>query len=229
MLSLQQFEVAYDDSTVIRDVTLKIKQGQVVCLMGRNGVGKSTLLKSIMGLLKLRKGSLYYKDGELTSKNTTYRAKQGIAYVPQGREIFSELTIYENLLLGLEARNDKKKTIDEEIYKYFPVLKEMANRRGGDLSGGQQQQLAIARALVSDPEFLLLDEPTEGIQPNIVNDIQNVIHDLKRKQSCSILLVEQSFDFATSVADYFYIMDKGRIVYQGEKLIEEEVSQYLSV
>ncbi|MET3506633.1 urea ABC transporter ATP-binding subunit UrtE [Halalkalibacter oceani] len=230
MLQLQQLEVAYDDSIVIRDVSLEIKQGQVVCLMGRNGVGKTTIIKTIMGVLANRKGTITYKGEDVTSKNPTYRAKKGFGFVPQGREIFSNLTVYENMLLGLEARSDKKRTIDETIYQYFPVLKEMKDRPGGDLSGGQQQQLAFARALVSEPELLLLDEPTEGIQPNIVEDIQNVIKDIKENQKeTSILLVEQSFDFAKSVADYFYIVDKGRIVYEGEELIEEEVSRLLSV
>jgi urea transport system ATP-binding protein len=230
MLQLQQLEVAYDESTVIRDITMEVRPGQIVCLMGRNGVGKTTLVKSIMGLLKAKNGTINYNDEEMTSKNPTYRSRKGISYVPQGREIFSQLTVYENILLGLETNPFKKKTVDPKIYEYFPVLKEMKDRRGGDLSGGQQQQLAIARALVSEPKCLLLDEPTEGIQPNIVQDIQGVIRDIKNENDdTSILLVEQSFDFAKSVADYFYIIDKGRIVYKGNELLEEEVNQYLSV
>jgi urea transport system ATP-binding protein len=230
MLQLQQLEVAYDESTVIRDITMEIRTGQIVCLMGRNGVGKTTLVKSIMGLLKAKNGAIHYRDEEMTNKTPTVRARKGISYVPQGREIFPQLTVYENIMLGLEAKSKSSKAIDEKIYEYFPVLKEMKDRRGGDLSGGQQQQLAIARALVSEPECLLLDEPTEGIQPNIVQDIQNVIRDIKKQnENISILLVEQSFDFAKSVADYFYIIDKGRIVYEGKELIESEVSHYLSV
>ncbi|WP_088103195.1 urea ABC transporter ATP-binding subunit UrtE [Halalkalibacter urbisdiaboli] len=230
MLQLKQVEVAYDESTVIRDVSMTVKPGQVVCLMGRNGVGKTTLMKAIMGVLTSKNGQIIYEDEEITKKNPTHRAKKGFGYVPQGREIFSHLTVYENILIGLEARNDKKRHVDPVIYDYFPVLKEMKDRRGGDLSGGQQQQLAIARALVSDPKFLLFDEPTEGIQPNIVADIQNVIKDIKQnKKDTSILLIEQSFDFAQSVADYFYIIDKGRVVYEGEELVEEEVSRYLAV
>ncbi len=230
VLQLQQLEVAYDESTVIRDITMEIRPGQIVCLMGRNGVGKTTLIKSIMGLLKAKKGVITYGVDEMTHKTPTYRARRGISYVPQGREIFPQLTVNENIMLGLEARSNSKRTIDQKIYDYFPVLIEMKDRLGGDLSGGQQQQLAIARALVSEPECLLLDEPTEGIQPNIVQDIQNVIRDIKKQnENISILLIEQSFDFAKSVADYFYIIDKGRIVYEGEELIESEVSHHLSV
>ncbi|WP_078551516.1 urea ABC transporter ATP-binding subunit UrtE [Bacillus alkalicellulosilyticus] len=230
MLQLQQLEVAYDESTVIRDISLKVKPGQVVCLMGRNGVGKTTLLKAIMGLLSPKNGSISYEGEDITKKNPTYRSRKGIGYVPQGREIFPMLSVYENILIGLEATGGKIKEIDETIYSYFPILKEMAHRRGGDLSGGQQQQLAIARALVAKPACILLDEPTEGIQPNIVSDIQNVIREIKEKNdNTSILLVEQSFDFAKSVADYFYIVDKGRIVYEGEELVESEVGRFLSV
>ncbi|WP_216830828.1 urea ABC transporter ATP-binding subunit UrtE [Alkalihalobacterium elongatum] len=229
MLQLQQVEIAYDESTVIRDVSLEVRPGQVVCLMGRNGVGKTTLVKAIMGLLKLKGGSISYDDEDVTKKAPNYRARKGIGYVPQGREIFPQLSVHENLLLGLEANNTIMK-IDEKVYDFFPVIKEMKDRNGGDLSGGQQQQLAIARALVANPRCLLLDEPTEGIQPNIVQDIQDVIREIKEtSEDTSILLVEQSFDFAKSVADYFYIVDKGRIVYEGSELVEEEVSKYLSV
>ncbi|MFA9457671.1 urea ABC transporter ATP-binding subunit UrtE [Halalkalibacter sp. AB-rgal2] len=231
MLHIQQLEVAYDDSTVIRDMSLKLYPGQTVCLMGRNGVGKTTFIKAIMGILKTKQGNIHYQGEDVTGKSSTYRARKGLSYVPQGREIFPQLTVYENIMMGFEALSKgRRKEIDERIYRYFPVLQKMRERRGGDLSGGQQQQLAIARALVSEPQCLLLDEPTEGIQPNIVQDIQNVIRDIKEQnKETSILLVEQSFDFAKSVADYFYIIDKGRIVYEGEELIESKVSQYLSV
>ncbi|MCK0470025.1 urea ABC transporter ATP-binding subunit UrtE [Halalkalibacter sp. APA_J-10(15)] len=231
MLHIQQLEVAYDDSTVIRDMSLKLYPGQTVCLMGRNGVGKTTFIKAIMGILKTKQGNIHYQGEDVTGKSSTYRARKGLSYVPQGREIFPQLTVYENIMMGFEALpKGRRKEIDERIYRYFPVLQKMRERRGGDLSGGQQQQLAIARALVSEPQCLLLDEPTEGIQPNIVQDIQNVIRDIKEQnKETSILLVEQSFDFAKSVADYFYIIDKGRIVYEGEELIESKVSQYLSV
>ncbi|MBU8908796.1 urea ABC transporter ATP-binding subunit UrtE [Desertibacillus haloalkaliphilus] len=230
MLKLSNIEVAYDGSTVIRDVSMNVEEGKVVCLMGRNGVGKSTIIKTIMGVIQPEQGGLSYDGEEVTNRNSTYRARKGLGYVPQGREIFPQLTIYENLLMGLEARTKKEEKIDEKVYEYFPVLEEMKSRRGGDLSGGQQQQLAIARALVSNPSCLLLDEPTEGIQPNIVADIQEVIKDIKRNQEkTSILLVEQSIDFAKSVGDYFYVIDKGRVAYEGEELVEQDVKQYLSV
>ncbi|WP_100397831.1 urea ABC transporter ATP-binding subunit UrtE [Bacillus sp. FJAT-44742] len=229
MLHLRELEVAYEESTVIRDISLKVKKGQIVCIMGRNGVGKSTLIKTVIGLLKAKKGSIHFQDKNVTKTSPDKRAKSGMGYVPQGRDIFPYLTVYENLLMGLEGRKNANKKIDSIIYEYFPVLLEMKNRKGGDLSGGQQQQLAIARALVAEPDFLLLDEPAEGIQPNIVQAIQKVIIDLKKEGSTSMLLVEQNFDFAQTVGDYFYVVNKGTIVYEGESLIETEVSRYLSV
>ncbi|MDF2786990.1 MAG: urtE, partial [Neobacillus sp.] len=168
----------------------------------------------------------------ITKKSPSYRAIKGIGYVPQGREIFPKLSVYENLLIGLEASGGtKKNSIREDIYKYFPILKEFKNRNGGDLSGGQQQQLAIARALVSNPSFLLLDEPTEGIQPNIVADIQRVIRDIKEKSKTSMILVEQNLDYAKSVADYIYVVDHGSIVYESsvDEIKDEDVYRYLSV
>lgn len=232
MLALHNLDVGYGESIVVRDIQIKVKENQVVCLMGRNGVGKTTLLKAVMGLLSPAKGRIIYKNDEITKKSPSYRAKQGIGYVPQGREIFPKLTVYENLLIGLEASQEsKKKTIPEEIYEYFPILKECKKRNGGDLSGGQQQQLAIARALISKPSFLLLDEPTEGIQPNIVAEIQTVIRSIKKKSKTAMILVEQNLEFAKSVADYIYIIDQGSIVYEGtaENIDDEEVYQYLSV
>ncbi|BAB03966.1 urea ABC transporter ATP-binding subunit UrtE [Halalkalibacterium halodurans] len=230
MLQLSNLEVAYDESTVIRDVSLSVQPGKVVCLLGRNGVGKSTIMKTIIGLLQVKRGSIQLEGEDVTKKSPTYRARRGIGYVPQGRDIFPFLTVHENLLLGLEACDTKEQKIDESLYAYFPILKEMKNRRGGDLSGGQQQQLALARALVANPKFLLLDEPTEGVQPNIVYDIQKVIMDVKKQsKDQAILLVEQSIDFAKQVGDYFYVVDKGRIAYEGDSLIEAEIKQYLSV
>jgi urea transport system ATP-binding protein len=231
MLKLQQIEVGYGDSMVVRNASLRVNDNQVVCVIGRNGVGKTTILKTIIGILTPKKGSIFFKNENITSKSPSSRARKGIGYVPQGREIFPKLTVYENLLLGLEASTEKKKRIPEEIYQYFPILKEFAKRNGGDLSGGQQQQLAIARALVANPSFLLLDEPTEGIQPNIVAEIQEVIRTIKKKGQTSIILVEQNLEFAKNVADYIYVIDHGTVVYEGyaKDINEEKVKQYLSV
>lgn len=231
MLKLQQIEVGYGDSMVVRNASLRVNDNQVVCVIGRNGVGKTTILKTIIGILTPKKGSILFKNENITSKSPSSRARKGIGYVPQGREIFPKLTVYENLLLGLEASTEKKKRIPEEIYQYFPILKEFAKRNGGDLSGGQQQQLAIARALVANPPFLLLDEPTEGIQPNIVAEIQEVIRTIKKKGQTSIILVEQNLEFAKNVADYIYVIDHGTVVYEGyaKDINEEKVKQYLSV
>ncbi|WP_429370443.1 urea ABC transporter ATP-binding subunit UrtE [Paenibacillus sp. DS2015] len=231
MLAVQQLETGYGESTILRNVSLKVKPGQVVCLLGRNGVGKTTLMKSIMGLLKAREGSISYNGSDLTKKAPGLRAKSGIGYVPQGREIFSQLSVYENLLLGLEATKVKVDNIPEEALAKFPVLPTMYNRRGGDLSGGQQQQLAFARALASKPEVLLLDEPCEGIQPSIVDDIRDVIRSIKQDGKTSILLVEQSLEFVKSVGDYFYVLEKGAIAWEGEfeSLNDEVIRKYLTV
>lgn len=231
MLKLQHIEVGYGDSMVVRNTSLQVNKNQVVCLIGRNGVGKTTLLKTIMGILTPKNGQISFKNENITGKSPSFRARKGIGYVPQGREIFPKLTVYENLLVGLEASSGRKRTIPNKIYEFFPILKDFAKRNGGDLSGGQQQQLAIARALVADPSFLLLDEPTEGIQPNIVTEIQNVIKDIKQQGNTSMILVEQNLDFAKSVADYIYVIDHGSVVYEGKanEIIDEEVNQYLSV
>lgn len=235
MLSVQQLEAGYGESIILRDVSLTVEPGQVVCLMGRNGVGKSTLLKSIMGLLKARSGSISFKGNDVTKRAPGERAKKGIGYVPQGREIFSQLSVYENLRIGLEANKDsakrKSKVIPQEAIEKFPILPTFYKRRGGDLSGGQQQQLAFARALISEPELLLLDEPTEGIQPSIVDDIQDVIRSIRDEGKTAILLVEQSLDFVRSVGDRFYIMEKGSIVWQGgrEDLDDPAVMKHLTI
>lgn len=235
MLSVQQLESGYGESVVLRGVTLQVQPGQVVCLMGRNGVGKTTLIKTIMGLIKARSGSVTFKEQDITGKAPGQRAKKGIGYVPQGREIFSQLTVYENLRIGLEASRDwavrKSKVIPPKALEKFPVIREMYRRRGGDLSGGQQQQLAFARALSSDPELLLLDEPSEGIQPSIVEDIRQVIRSIRQEGKTAILLVEQSLDFVRSVGDRFYIMEKGAIVWSGDRegLEDPAVMRYLTV
>jgi urea transport system ATP-binding protein len=231
MLKINHLQVGYGESMILRDVTLRIEPGQVVCLMGRNGVGKSTLMKSIMGLLRPKQGTIEYQEQLITSLPPDRRARMGIGYVPQGRDIFSHLTVEENLLLGLEASTAHNKELPASVFTMFPILKEMLKRRGGDLSGGQQQQLAIARSLASDPKLLLLDEPMEGIQPSIVMDIENVIKSIKHKREVAVLLVEQSLAFATTIADYYYVLDRGIIVAEGNAadLSDEQVKQHLMV
>lgn len=231
MLAVQQLEAGYGESVILRGVSLHIKPGQVVCLLGRNGVGKTTLMKSVMGLLKARSGSVMYNQMNLTRATPARRARSGMGYVPQGREIFAQLSVYENILLGLEACKQRTRTIPEEAITRFPVLPTMYERRGGDLSGGQQQQLAFARALASRPELLLLDEPCEGIQPSIVDDIRDVIRTIKSEGKTAILLVEQSLDFVKSVGDYFYVLEKGAIAWEGgmDQWSDEVIRRYLTV
>lgn len=231
MLILNALEAAYGESMILRGVNMTVEPGQVVCLMGRNGVGKTTLMKTVMGLIKAKKGSISYAGKPITDYTPDRRAKAGIGYVPQGRDIFPQLTVEENLLLGLEASVNRKHKIPENVYEMFPVLWEMRRRKGGDLSGGQQQQLSIARALVGEPELLLLDEPMEGIQPSIVMEIENVIESIKARREMSVLLVEQSLTFATRIADYYYVLDKGTIVAEGSStdLSEEQVKKHLAV
>lgn len=231
MLSIENLNVYYDESIILRDVNLEVPTGQVVCLMGRNGVGKTTLLKSVMGLLRPKSGGIQFNNTDVTKYTPDKRAKAGIGYVPQGRDIFPFLTVYENLLLGLEAGKAGDGSISEDVFEMFPVLKEMLHRKGGDLSGGQQQQLAIARALVSRPRLLILDEPTEGIQPSIILDIAKAIKAIREKGDVSILLVEQYLEFVLDLADYFYVMEKGAIVTKGftRDMNDEVVREYLTV
>lgn len=231
ILSVSDFNVYYGESHILRDVSLEVAAGEVVCLMGRNGVGKTTLLKSVMGLLRPRRGRLVFADQDLTHVSTDRRARAGMGYVPQGREIFAKLTVAENLEVGLEASGGRQKTIPEEVFELFPVLKTMLSRRGGDLSGGQQQQLAIARALVAKPKLLLLDEPTEGIQPSIILEIEDAIAKIKTQTGVAVLLIEQYFQFAQRLADAYYVMDRGSIVLQGRKqdMDAQLVRSYLSV
>lgn len=233
MLNLSQWDVGYGDSMVLRDLKLSIEPGQVVSLMGRNGVGKTTLLKSMAGLLKPKKGRIEWLGKDITSLRPEERSLLGIGYVPQGRDIFSTLTVEENLLLGLEALPRKERThkIPQEVFDMFPVLGEMLKRKGGDLSGGQQQQLAIARALMGKPKLLLLDEPMEGIQPSIVLLIIDVIKRIAASKTVSIVLVEHSLDLALECADYYYVLDKSTIVAEGdaESLDEEEIKTHLVV
>ena len=233
MLSVSGLQVYYGQSLILNDVTIDVPTGQAVCVMGRNGVGKTTLLKAIMGTIKARRGTISYNGADITQAQTHKRATAGIGYVPQGRGIFPHLTVYENLLMGFEAAPKRRFNQDavDEVYAIFPVLKQMGKRVAGTLSGGQQQQLAIGRVLVRDPKLLLLDEPTEGIQPNIVEEIENLIHTLRTQKQMAILLIEQFLDFAMGIADTCYVMEKGQIVVQAstKNLSQEIIKEHLSV
>jgi urea transport system ATP-binding protein len=230
MLEVNALNQYYGESHTLWDMQLEVPEGKCVCLMGRNGVGKTTLLKSVMGALPIRSGKIRFGGEELARERPELRARKGIGWVPQGREVFSQMTVLENLRTGLAARADNKRDVPERIFELFPVLKSMLHRRGGDLSGGQQQQLAMGRALALDPKLLILDEPTEGIQPNIVTQIGDVLIGLK-EQGLTILLVEQKLPFARRVGDYFCIMDRGRPVATGQmsELDEEIVNKHLKV
>lgn len=230
MLNVKELVVAYNESIVLRNVSLSVPDGRIVCLMGRNGAGKTTLLKSIIGLLKPRQGNIQLNGEEITNMTPDQRARMGIGYVPQGRDIFPYLTVYENLAVGIDGRSGNGIVL-QDIIGMFPALKSIMSRMGGVLSGGQQQQLAIARALVRQPSVLVLDEPTEGIQPSVVMEIEDVIRRLNSEQHMSILLVEQYLDFSLRVADYFYVMETGQIVWQGERRdVEPDVLKgYLAV
>ena len=235
MLKIEKLNQFYGESHTLWDLDLDVPAGQCTCVMGRNGVGKTTLMKAIMGEVAVKSGQLRYQgnDGEieLTKKAVEARSRLGIGFVPQGRQIFPLLTVEENLRTGLAARGDGLKKIPERIYELFPVLKEMKHRRGGDLSGGQQQQLAIGRALVIEPKLLILDEPGEGIQPNIVAQIGQVIRQLIKEDGLTVLLVEQKLPFARKYADRFVIMDRGRPVAKGDisELSNELIKQHLTV
>jgi urea transport system ATP-binding protein len=231
MLDISNLSVSYDGSRVLRGVNLHAPASKVVCLMGRNGVGKSTTLKSTVGLVKADEGVVKL-DGEIISgMRPDVRARKGLGYVPQGRDIFPHLTVWENLKIGLVAHGKKANGSMDRVFELFPVLKEMLDRKGGVLSGGQQQQLAIARAVLTDPKVLILDEPTEGIQPNIIDQIGDTIKMLREEGKMTILLVEQYLDFAQELADIFYIMDRGRIVANGPiaELTDAVVKTHLMV
>ncbi|MDX2504853.1 MAG: urea ABC transporter ATP-binding subunit UrtE [Gammaproteobacteria bacterium] len=231
MLNIQGLNQYYGESHTLWDINIDIPSGACICLMGRNGVGKTTLLKSIMGLERVKSGDIIFEGNNLTRKTAETRARLGIGYVPQGRDIFAQLTVEENLRIGLNARRDKVRKIPEHIFDLFPVLKSMLGRRGGDLSGGQQQQLAIGRVLALDPKILLLDEPTEGIQPNVVQQIGDVIQQLNDEMGVTVLLVEQKLPFARRIGKQFVILDRGRKVAEGEmpELNDELVKTYLTV
>ncbi len=232
MLQVAGLNVYYGESHILRSVDLSVPAGQMVCLIGRNGVGKTTLLKTVMGLIKPRSGTIRLAGEPITTKSPDQRARLGIGYVPQGREVIPRLTVRENLLLGLEARRkgNSSQKIPDEIFELFPVLKSMLSRMGGDLSGGQQQQLAIARALVGRPQLLVLDEPTEGIQPSIILEIEAAVRRIIESTGVSILLVEQHLHFVRQ-ADRYYAMQKGGIVASGStsELSNEVIQRFLAV
>lgn len=233
MLSVRNVTAGYEQSVVLENVSMDVQKGCVTAVLGRNGVGKTTLMKSIIGLIKPMRGNIEWEGEDITSLPPEQRVRRGIGYVPQGREIFPTLTVEENLLLGFEAFPKKINSshVLEETYELFPILRDMLHRKGGDLSGGQQQQLAIARALIGQPKLLLLDEPMEGIQPSIVQLIRDVIMKIAKEKMVGIVLVEHSLDLAFSCADYFYIFDRGIVVAQGHvsKTSMSDVQQFLTV
>ncbi len=216
MLKLENLSFSYGAIPTLNQLNMTMKPKHITCIMGRNGVGKTTLMKNIMGILKTTSGRLILQDQDITALPANKRAKAGLALVPQGRHIFPKLTVEENLRVGLEARTDRMRTIPDEVFDLFPVLGRMLSRNGGDLSGGQQQQLAIARALVGDPRVILLDEPTEGIQPNIIEKIGEVLTRLIKEKNVAVVMVEQYLDFVRQIGHKFYIMNRGAVVAQGK-------------
>jgi urea transport system ATP-binding protein len=231
MLSVDKVDLFYGAAQALRGVSLKAEIGKVTCVLGRNGVGKSSLLRAIVGLEAINAGAISWRGEDLGVLPAHQRARRGIGYVPQGREIFPLLTVRENLLTGLAAQPRARRFVDEEIFSLFPVLGDMLGRRGGDLSGGQQQQLAIGRALVTRPKLLVLDEPTEGIQPSIIKDIGRAITYLRQKGDMAILIVEQYFEWARDLCDDYVVMDRGAVVLAGDRasMVESEVRRHMSV
>jgi urea transport system ATP-binding protein len=231
MLDVKSIDVFYGASRALSEVSVSAEAGKVTCVLGRNGVGKTSLIKAIAGLQSATTGTMMFDGENITALSTAQRARKGIALVPQGREIFATLTVEENLKTGYASLPRATRHIPDEIFELFPVLKNMLSRRGGDLSGGQQQQLAIARALVTRPRLLLLDEPTEGIQPSIIKDIERVIGLLRDRGGMAIILVEQYFEFAKRLADNFVILNRGKTVLAGDRkaLLDDSVRSHLTV
>ncbi|MFZ6726330.1 urea ABC transporter ATP-binding subunit UrtE [Undibacterium sp. MH2W] len=232
MLEVKELHQHYGSSHTLRGISLQVKKGECLALLGRNGVGKTTLLKCLMGVLPVTKGDVFLEGNKVTSFAPHQRAKAGMAYVPQGRDIFARLTVEENLLMGMANLPSKRaQTIKPEVFELFPILKEMLQRRGGDLSGGQQQQLAIARALLAEPSYIIFDEPTEGIQPSIIKDIGRVIGMLRQRGDMGIILCEQYFDFARELADQFIVLSRGEVVAAGAQDImdTDDVKKHLAV
>lgn len=228
LLRVDGINVAYGQSQVIEDLSLSVKPNEIVALLGLNGMGKTTLMKALIGLLPVRQGSIVLDGKDLTDEEPYERVKHGLAYVPQGRRVFSKLTVEENIITGLPASQASPQA---ELYRFFPVLEEMRNRRGGNLSGGQQQQLVIARALASEPQVLLLDEPTEGIQPSVIKELAVVLKRIRDEKGLTIVVSEQVLSFALSVADRVLVMDRGRFVHEasGEDIDEKSVAKLLSI
>jgi urea transport system ATP-binding protein len=231
MLAAENIDLYYGASHILRRVGIVAEKGSITCVLGRNGVGKTSLMRAIIGLQPIRAGRIVWEDQDITALAPHERARRGLALVPQGREIFPRLTVAENLETGLAPLPRDKRRIPDEIFSLFPVLRDMLRRRGGDLSGGQQQQLAIARALVTQPRLLILDEPTEGIQPSIIKDIERVIRDLAARGDMAILLVEQYFEFARALAHRYVVMERGEVVLSGlsRDMVESDVRRYLTV
>lgn len=231
MLEAKHIDLFYGASQALQQVSLSAKKGEITCILGRNGVGKTSIARAITGRHPISAGAILWQGENIQGVSAADRAKRGISYVPQGREIFSQLTVWENLKTGFAVLPRKERKVNDDIFDLFPVLRTMLQRRGGDLSGGQQQQLAIARALVMKPGLLILDEPTEGIQPSIIKDIHNVISILRRQGEMAVLLVEQYFEFAKTLADAYVVMDRGVAVVSGRmaEIDEAKVKQHLMV
>ncbi len=231
LLELTDVTVSYGQTPVLFGVNMAINQGDIACLLGRNGVGKTTLLRSVIGLNKVLSGNIVFDADEITKVPTYKRARYGISYIPQGREIIPYLSVLDNLKLGMSAAQKKLRKIPDEIFEFFPMLKQHLSRQGGLLSGGQQQQLAIARGLMSNPKIMLLDEPTEGIQPSIVQEIEDTLKRINREKGITLIVVEQKVDFARQLAQKFFIMEKGTVVANGatSDLSDDLVHQYLAI